>query len=292
MRWRLVIETEQHSGTHLSQLHKERYSLSLVNRLAKLDHYAKSIKSYKNKTKPHTPKIVVYTAISGGYDTLKLPEIIDERFDYIVFTDTPVQDTGVFKVRSLNAPTKDKTKVARYAKTHPHQLLKEYDIAIWIDANIMILGDIYPIVEDFITSKQPLGVIPHPIRKTVYEEYLACVKRSKDDKDVMLRQLEKYRKEGFDGSGLIESGFMLFDLRQKPISLFLDTWWDEIQQSSKRDQLSLPYALSKHPLKTYKATHPPNNIRDHPCFVLVSHSHEQNLLNTLYDRLAFNIKPL
>jgi hypothetical protein len=28
-------------------------------------------------------------------------------------------------------------------KIHPHLLLPDYDIAIWIDAHIMILGNIY-----------------------------------------------------------------------------------------------------------------------------------------------------
>lgn len=82
-------------------------------------------------------------------------------------------------------------------KTHPHILLSEYDIAIWIDANIMIINDFHDIVDNFISSDLLLGAIPHPNRNSIYEEISACRKRNKDNLKIMELQVTKYKSENF-----------------------------------------------------------------------------------------------
>ena len=35
-----------------------------------------------------------------------------------------------------------KTKIARYVKTHPEELLPEYEVSLWMDANIIISSNV------------------------------------------------------------------------------------------------------------------------------------------------------
>jgi GT2 family glycosyltransferase/tetratricopeptide (TPR) repeat protein len=273
------------------QLGRHRMMRSVLSRLADIDSYKQKIEAYQHTKKEQQPKIAVYTAISGDYDPLKLPETLDPRFDFFVFTDTPVADTGVFHVRPLPYLDEDDTRSARFVKTHPHTLLRGYDIAIWIDANIMILGDMHPIVETFLESGKDIAVIPHPERYTLEEELEACIRFNKqEDRPTMAHQIETYRRDGLAEEELIESNFMIFDLTSSQVSPFLDFWWTQIENHSKRDQLSLNYALYKYGMTPHTLTSKPDSIRNHPDFALTPHKANnwpvQELVNRLGDSVA------
>ncbi len=271
-------------------LYPARFNLSTHRRLANISKYKESINRYKKNKKKNPPKIAVFTAISGNYDSLKLPEHLDERFDYIVFTDKPLPDTGIYDIRPMPYIDADRTRSARYVKTHPHTLLEGYDMAIWVDANIMITGDISSILEEFVASNKPIGAIPHPLRENIYEEAEECIKRSKDEAEIVRSQVEYYRDESFNTQTLIESGFMIFNLKNEAIAPFCDFWWQQIDRFSKRDQLSLPFVIEQQGIDWHPITKRPKSIRDHELFVLVPHGFKSILYNRLLGEVADNIE--
>lgn len=248
-----------------------RFNLSIARRVPRIEDCKQQIEVYKASRAKAEPKIAVYTSIVGGYDTIKLPERLDGRLDYILFTDNPAPDTGVFRIRPIEYHSFDPTRSARFVKTHPHMLLGDYDMAVWIDANILILDDIYPLIESFLSSGKPVGAIPHPLRQSLEEEVEACIGLTKDDPDPMRDQLAKYREEDSLPDELIESNLMMFDLRNARIADFLDAWWTEIDRHSRRDQLSLTYALERTGTDWHRLTERPDSVRNHPAFALVPH---------------------
>ena len=269
----------------------EKMNLSIARRLSQSDWYKREIAEYfaahaSGNSQPGDHKrIAIYTAISGYYDSIKLPGKMDPRFDYVVFTDLPAPDTGVWQVRPITYFHADKIRAARFVKTHPHMLLDGYDIAIWVDSNIMILGDIYPLVERFLSSDKAVAAFPHPLRKSVYEELEACTQQNRGDPAAMQEQLARYRAAGFDHDDLIESNFIMFDLRDDHLKPFLDKWWSEIERHSRRDQLSLNYALTQNGLEYYRLAERPNSIRNHPALAFVRHDADigpaRKLINAL-----------
>lgn len=263
-----------------------RLKLSVINRLNDLDSYKKSIRKYKDAKKSKKPKIAIFTAITGKYDALMLPEVFDSRFDYIVFTDNPIPDSGIYDVRPIQYFNGDNTRAARFIKTHPHWLLKDYDLAIWIDSNIMVTGEIQDIVYDFVKSKKPVGAIPHPYRQSVYEEARECKKQLKDNVDDIEAQVKHYKSVGFDNGDLIESNFMIFDLKNSRVNDFLNTWWGQIEKFSKRDQLSLNFALDKTSTKWHTLFKKPLSMRNHPSFILALHGTNQQSLELLTSHLS------
>src|SRR5690606_15042833 len=50
---------------------------------------SRNIESYQLSPNSGARKIVVYTAVFGDYDTLLLPEALDQEIDYVCFTDRP-----------------------------------------------------------------------------------------------------------------------------------------------------------------------------------------------------------
>ena len=79
-------------------------------------------------------KCAVYTVITGGYEELNDPQIIDPEWDYYCFTDDPgIFTSDVWKIIKLDDVIKnDLIRTQRYAKTHPFILLPEYDYTIYI----------------------------------------------------------------------------------------------------------------------------------------------------------------
>ena len=283
-RWQAVLDgvTDNLGTANLAKLH-----ISVSRRRAALGMFKNEIADYvgARTTQLRTKKIVIYTAIAGGYDTIKLPEHPDPHFDYVLFTDTPAPDTGVYQVRPITYLDSDATRRARFAKTHPHMLLERYDIAIWVDSNIMVVGDIDPLIEKFLASGNAVGVIPHPQRTSVYEELEACIKLSKDEQSVMDAQIAHYRQLGFDCTDLIESNVMMFKLGDQRSRSFLDCWWAEIDHHSKRDQISLNFALKQSGVDYCRLMEHPANARNHSAFALVQHDAGKGPSSELIDAL-------
>jgi GT2 family glycosyltransferase len=175
--------------------------------------------------------------------------------------------------------------MARYVKTHPHTLLADYDIAIWVDSSIMILGDIHPLLDAFIESGEAVAAIPHPYRSSIDDEIEACIATRRDDVAVMREQVERYRAAGFQHQDLIESNLMIFDLAQHRVRAFLDRWWSEIDRGSKRDQLSLNYALTQTGVGWHSITVRPDSARNHPMLGLGEHDLDKGAARRLIEAL-------
>ena len=83
-------------------------------------------------------KIVVYTAIFGGYNELiEQPQF--ENVDYICFTDRNLSSSS-WKVVVVSEPPvgNDNTRNNRYYKILPHLHLHYYLYIIYIDCNFII----------------------------------------------------------------------------------------------------------------------------------------------------------
>lgn len=292
-RWRPVLDSLNKNSSPADWIRAidARYYTSIAKRIVEISDYKKLIESYKSQqrlnSKNNKPnKIVVYTAISGGYDSLKLPEKICNKVDYILFTDKPMVDTGIYKVRPLPYFSNDPARTTRYVKTHAHTLLSEYDTAVWVDASVLITGNIYPMIKKFVDSNKPLAAIPHPDRKTVYEEVSACIRYKKDEEETLNAQRDHYRQLKFKSNILIESGLMIYNLRNKEVEGFLGLWWKEIENYSKRDQLSLGFALEQTGIPWLPLTKRPNSIRNHPLFVLAPHKINHDVSDELINKIS------
>lgn len=86
-------------------------------------------------------RFVIFTAIIGNYDEVKQPSVIDDRFDYILFSnDIKEKEVGVWIIKPIPYSNPIQTKIARWVKTYPEELLGEYDASLWVDSNIIITG--------------------------------------------------------------------------------------------------------------------------------------------------------
>ncbi len=208
------------------------------------DVFLERIKEYNSYT--GKKRGVIYTAIVGNYDVLKTPEELNPEYDYVCFTDCPILDHPVWKFKPLTYHNSDATRVARYYKLHPHFYFTDYEVSIWVDANILIKKDIRYLESKFLEENNPLGIFDHYKRHCLYEEGEECIKRKMDNAGVIERQLERYNDEGLPkGLGLPETNILICRPNDSLVQKIYTTWWMEVDNNSKRDQISVMYALWK-----------------------------------------------
>ena len=75
-------------------------------------------------------KLIVYTCVTGGYDSVSRPTALPDWADFVCFgQDAPI-----------TWQARDNTQLARYAKLNPHLVLPEgYEYCLWIDGNIDVV---------------------------------------------------------------------------------------------------------------------------------------------------------
>ncbi|MDB5506210.1 MAG: glycosyl transferase, family 2 [Devosia sp.] len=215
-------------------------------------------------TRTATPRVVVYSAVSGGYDTVLFHEHLMPDTQYVLFTDAALPDPYIFDQRPLPYVDEDPVRSARFVKLHPHMLLTDADVAIWVDGNVMIRGDVSASIASFRASGQPVAAVPHPLRTSPFEDARECIKRGKDDSGVIEAQMQRYTARGFASEALAETNFMMFRLDHPQLAPTLAAWWRELEAGSRRDQLSLNFALREAGASYYPLTTRPNSVRNHP----------------------------
>ena len=193
-------------------------------------------------------KKVIYTCISGNYDTLLEPEFISDGFDYVCFTDQPFT-SNVWEIIPIPEELNNLSGVKRQRniKINAHKYLSEYDFSVWVDANISLKGDINEYIEKNCNKRNTvLWVGKHPSRDCIYKESEICIKLKKDTKENINKQMEVYRKENFpEHYGLPQTCILLRYHNEESCKKLMETWWKQVEMYSHRDQLSFNYALWK-----------------------------------------------
>jgi len=183
-------------------------------------------------------KVVVYTAIFNDWDRCTFKDL-PTTADYVLFTDKHQNIPGVdVKVRKSEG-----RKTARYYKCNPHKELPEYDAWIWLDGNMQLKADPQRVISEMLATVDH-AALKHPSRCCAYQEAVTIKNMRLGGKDVDT-QMEQYVKDGFPVVyGLYETGIFLRKNTPKIVS-FNETWWEQIEKHTNRDQLSVMYALWK-----------------------------------------------
>lgn len=201
-----------------------------------------SSSEYKHNKK--RKRYVVYTAISNNYDKLRYPKFIPKNFDFVCFSDQDVPGFGLWEIRKFDYYHSDPTRTARFVKIHPHLYFHDYEVSIWIDSNLLVTGDLNEFVETLGESGKCAGFI-HPHRQCIYDEAEEIIRRGGlDTKDVVEQHVSKYKNLNYpEKNGLIETNALVRKHGDPEVIAAMKSWWRELENGSKRDQLSLNFVL-------------------------------------------------
>jgi hypothetical protein len=199
---------------------------------------------YKNlENKLVKNKIVVYTCISGNYDSIKDIVNKEENIDYICFTDQDIFSNS-WKIKKIPEFLNylDQTKRARCLKILPHLFLPEYEISIWVDGSIEVLGNINKLISENLNNY--FSICKHPDRTCTFEEASSIISLKKDTKEVVMEQMSRYESLGYPkNNGMVQSGIIIRKHNEEECKQISNNWWQEVLKGSKRDQLSFNFSI-------------------------------------------------
>ncbi|MEI7579995.1 MAG: glycosyltransferase domain-containing protein [bacterium] len=230
----------------------------------------------KNNKKP---KIAIYSAIYGNYDDLKyIQPKQDMPCDFIMFTDNSQLkqvNQSTWQIKMLNLDKIEHPRMrAKYIKLNPHLVLPDYDYTIWIDGSVVIRTArfINYIFENF--SKRKLIVFKHPERNCVYKEAEFCKAWPKYKTQKITEQIAYYRSLGYPREHGLSAATIIFrDNRDKDVHRFDESWWEENQNWSYQDQISLEYLIWKMNFPVEKIL---LNLWDNPLIIVYALEHKSD----------------
>jgi len=187
----------------------------------------------------------------GGYDRIKKPKYSNPDWDYICFTNNKklkIQD-NFCKVIYVYDKDLDDSRLSKKIKINFHKYVNDYDLSIYLDGSMRVLGNLDEFVNDFLPLGEDcydMSISKHPYRKCAYSEAESCKGAKLDSEIVINNQMQKYKKDGFPSDyGLVCAGVIIRRHNVKTIERFCELWWNEVRDHSKRDQLSFNYSFWK-----------------------------------------------
>ena len=213
------------------------------------------VNNYNEYKKSRKAKVVIYTAISNGFDDLIQHNYISKDFDYICYTDTKIKNPGIWEIRQLKDRNLGSNRNAKYYKLFANKLFPNYEYSIWIDGNINILDNtLEQRIYELIKEKALISANKHFSRNCIYNEALVCLIDLIDEEKKIFNQISYMKKNGFPrNQGLFEMNIIFRVHNNTIIIQAMNDWWSIINKYSKRDQLSCKqmYPVSHRKLKGF-----------------------------------------
>ena len=184
---------------------------------------------------------IVFTGLVGKYESLNelnLKKNADTR--YVCFTDDPnlVSDTWeVIVIRNENDLSP--VRLSRKIKMLGHTFFPENSRILYIDNTVTLKIDGAQILDAWL-SDCSLAFMEHSSRKSVRNEFFICSAYGLDSENEIYRQFRYYRKNHHE---ILDQkphwGGMIARINNREANLFMETWFDQYQNFSRRDQLSI-----------------------------------------------------
>jgi len=220
-------------------------------------------------------KIAIYTSIYGDIDDLIEPKS-GINLDFYVFSDK------LYNSKIWNTILEEReydNNILNYKrfKILPHLYLNNYDASIWIDGNVDIID-----IKKFINLciDKDLVFFNHnstkgDARNCIYDEAEAIIKLKKSDKNIVINQINKYKKEKYPSKNGLICGGIIFRKHTELVNNLMSQWWDEIINNSYRDQLSFNYVAWKN---NYDVKYIDKDIRNNEYFKIIrKHRNDKNI---------------
>lgn len=219
------------------------------------------------------PKIAVYTCAIGAHDWIHRAQVRPADVDFLRFSnEKPWRRMGwIHCALPPFSEAYTPRVLSRFPKLCPQEVLTGYDIGVWVDASIEIMGDITPLIEEFTQSGADLALFPHPSGRSVGEEFDFAIEAGRigpEFYDAAERQKQRYAEMGLLDRKVVEASIIFYRLSSDTLRAAGADWWHELTHYTERDQVSQPYAMRDAQLHIhlwdwhFKQENP--NFRRHP----------------------------
>lgn len=219
-------------------------------------------------------KVAVVTALFGEHANPMVQYEKIKGVDYYYVSDRTLEIAPWWNKKEVRIPdsfSSSERKKARWVKSSLIDLFGDYDLLLWVDANIVIVNDLSPLFQLFEDSNWDFCAYPHSQWSTLKDETEAVIKQGKDSEDVVTDQLSRYTAIGLEELPVWETAVFIAAVNKRTKKMF-ETWREEIEKGSIRDQISFPVAayLTDMPLGMLSNTG--DTVRSNPFFLSIPHN--------------------
>lgn len=191
-------------------------------------------------------KVCVYTTLLGGYDDLLEQDVAaGSEADFICFTDDADVRSETWRTHLVSPRyPQDIHRSSRVYKILGHELLREYDATLCIDASVKLRATPEKIIEDWLEDGVDVAMAAHSFRDSVLAEFDEVIRLNYDDRFRVYEQLNDYAVSYPDVLAMRPRwGGMIVRRRSEAVDRAMRTWFDHVLRYSRRDQLSLLVGL-------------------------------------------------
>jgi len=241
-------------------------------------------------------KIIVYTCITGGYDSLLQPFLPADGFEFVCFVgkgEKTAERVGAWEIREIQweCAEADNTLLARHQKLNPHEVLPaDCEWSLWIDANIRITdSSIYDICRELRARGVKYAGVQHPFNDCPYEEAVKCLRDRREKFSRLVSLVNFLRSRGVPPhSGLMETNIIWRRHRNPDVVEFDTRWWNYLKTYTSRDQLTHTLARLETPALSFELLLPQGfSARNHPGVEYLQHPSKP--LNWLQRKIKYGL---
>lgn len=228
---------------------------------------------------------VIYTVLVGDYDDIMLPDVIDDRFDYVLYSnDIKSENIGVWSIRPIAVVIEnDNKRLSRYPKTHPETMLSDYKASLYIDANIQIRDQwVYDRFVELYNKKIEYAGVKLVLtgRDCIYEHSFEMCQWLVEHDYVAIRHCHELYKRGFPRHFGLNENNIIFRIHTERMKATDEEWWQWIINYSWRDQFSYMYCIWKHQIPLNYFLPEGEDARNSSHFSLTVHNSRPNVIKT------------
>jgi hypothetical protein len=202
------------------------------------------------RTRFQDRKKLLYTVLTGSYDTLNEVPAKLPGWDYICFTDNDDLSSATWEIRRIDSlPELDSVRLSRYLKINNHLVDTGYELSVYVDANIRIRGDLDAFLGHAWKDGSSCSMLMHPFLHSLEEEVEQCIATGKDEEKLLRAQYRYYteEKEFADTMPHVNARLLIRRVGNTGVQKLMETWFEQLLRWSRRDQLGFNYALSRCP---------------------------------------------
>ena len=195
--------------------------------------------------------LVVYSAIFGeGFSPPKVKDAQGARF--LLFSDIPRNNPEPWETIVVDPPVLgDSVRSSKDFKIRPHKWLPEFSTSIWIDASVELVTAPGKLAQGLgLEDPEVLfGCFNHDFCPTNFDEFNLILERGLDAPRAVLalRQAILSSDPEVGGKTPIWGGIIGRRHMDERIVSAMDRWYAAVLAYSRRDQLSLPWAIRELP---------------------------------------------
>ncbi|WP_461666677.1 glycosyltransferase domain-containing protein [Gordonia sputi] len=200
--------------------------------------------SRRHRLTNEEPTSAVYTAMIGRYERVRPREWDAGGVPHFFFTDDrDLKVDGWEMVRIKPQFGADPIRSARLLKIRGHEIVRSYERTLWIDNRVSLRKTPSYIFEKFLHGYE-MAMPIHSFHTTVDAEFKTILRRKYDDPRRVREQYAHYLAHQPASVGAQPYWTAILARRRcNSVGFAEQIWGDHVLRYSRRDQLSLPYAV-------------------------------------------------